>query len=528
MPQTIELDASPTKDIYRSIIADYSLNAGLCELVDNAIDVWSRGDKINPVLIQIDADIAQQTISLTDTAGGVGRNNLEYLVKPGASSTDQSSHSIGVFGVGCKRGPIALAQRVEIYTHKGGEECYRIPFDDDWIADSSWRIQVEVAPRSHPGRTSIQLSRLRVRMDDDTVQSLIIHLGETYGKFIAKNECRIEVNTDPVPPILKEDWAFPPNYAPHKQDCLFQTPDGEIVTGCITVGLRRDRRNEEDYGVYYYCNDRLIQGAVKDHSSGYFAGAAGKPHFDASLVRAIIGFSGSARQMPWNSSKTGIQYHHKTFAHVEKWLHNSLKKFTEVSRALKGTWEETVFPYESGSIVEAEPSYDQRPVKTFTLAKPHTRKSYEQRMREANDEIESKKPWTIGLYEGVVATQLLTNSHLRERNRIALIVLDSTLEIAFKDYLANETKNSISDDRLMQIAKDRKQLVDEVIKQSGNLIELTTRQQLDYFYRLRCKLVHERADAGINPDHIERYRSLVQTLLNKMFGVQFVESGRKG
>jgi HSP90 family molecular chaperone len=170
MTQTIELDASPTKDIYRSIIADYSLNSGLCELIDNAIDVWSRSDKKNPVLIQIDADISQQSISLTDNAGGVGRNDLEYLVKPGASSTDQSSHSIGVFGVGCKRGPIALAQRVEIYTHKAGEECYRIPFDDDWIADSSWRIDVEVASRTHPGETSIQLSRLRVNVNDVKVR----------------------------------------------------------------------------------------------------------------------------------------------------------------------------------------------------------------------------------------------------------------------------------------------------------------------------------------------------------------------
>lgn len=528
MPKTIELDASPTKDIYRSIIADYSLNAGLCELVDNAIDVWSRGDKSAPVLIQIDADIAQQTISLTDTAGGVGRNDLEYLVKPGASSTDQSSHSIGVFGVGCKRGPIALARRVEIYTHKPGEDCYRIPFDDDWIADSSWRIQVEVSPQSHPGQTSIHLFRLRVHINDDTVKSLIAHLGQTYGKFIAKNECVIEVNTERVSPLLMEDWAFPADYAPHMQDCLFQTPEGEIVTGCITVGLRRDRKNEDDYGVYYYCNNRLIQGAVKDHSSGYFAGAAGKPHFDASLVRAIVEFSGSARQMPWNSSKTGIQYHHKTFGHVEKWLHNSLKKFTEVSRALKGTWDETVFPFTSGKIVEAEPSYDQRPVKTFSLAKPYTRKSYEQRMREANEEIASKKFWTIGLYEGVIATQLLIRSHLRERNRIALIVLDSTLEIAFKDYLANETKDSISDDRLFQLARDRKQLVDEVIMQSGNVIDITTRQQLDYFFRLRCKLVHERSDAGIQPDHVESYRQLVQTLLNRMFGIHFVDSGLKG
>jgi hypothetical protein len=149
-------------------------------------------------------------------------------------------------------------------------------------------------------------------------------------------------------------------------------------------------------------------------------------------------------------------------------------------------------------------------------------------MRESNEEIASKKFWTIGLYEGVVAAQLLIKSHLRERNRIALIVLDSTLEIAFKDYLANETNNGISDKNLFEIALNRAQLVDRVTKESGNLIDVTTRQQLDYFYRLRCELVHKRADTGITAEHIESYRHLVQTLLNKMFGIHFVDSGLKG
>lgn len=321
--------------------------------------------------------------------------------------------------------------------------------------------------------------------------------------------------------------AFPPDYLPHRQDTLFQTPEGEIVTARITVGLRSNRNDEDDYGVYFYCNERLIQAAVKDHAVGYFSGAAGKPHFDASLVRSIVEFSGSARQMPWNTSKTSIQYHHKTFKHIEKWLHNSLKKFTQVSRALRENWDEAVFAYQQGKIIEAAPSFDEVPLKTFTLARPETRKSYEQRMIETNEELAEQKPWTTGLYEGVVATHILLKSLLKERNRIALIVLDSTLEIAFKDFLANETANSISDDRLLQLAKDRRQLVDEVAKQNPSLIDQVQRQQLDYFYRLRCKLVHERSNAGINPDDLEKYRHLVQKLLNKMFGIRFVESTGK-
>lgn len=526
MPRTIEIDASPTKEIYRSIIADYSLNAGICELIDNALDVWSRESRDVPVEIIIDADLDQQAISVTDNAGGVGKNDLEYLVKPGASSTDQSSQSIGVFGVGCKRGPIALAQRVDIFTHKSGDECYRIPFDDDWISDQSWRISVEVSERSKPGHTSIQLSRLRAKLDKSGIDSLVSHIGLVYGKFLAANKCIIKINGEPVNAIEKSDWAFPLEYQPHRKEFIFQSLEGEVISGRITVGFRNNRDDEEDYGVYFYCNERLIQAAVKEHAAGYYTGAAGKPHFDASLVRAIVEFNGSARQMPWNTSKTAIQYHHKTFKQIEQWLHTSLKKYSQVSRALKEEWDEVIFPYKTGSILDAEPSFDEKPVKTFSLAKPDSRKSYDQRMIEANETVAEQKPWVTGLYEGVIASHIVTKSHLKERNRIALIILDSTLEIAFKDYLANETSTSISDERLLQISKERRQLVDEVSKQKPNLLDIETRKQLDYFFRLRCKLVHERSSAGINPDDLEKYRNLIQKLLAKLFGVKFVDSGR--
>ncbi len=34
------LDGTPEKRMFWSIIADYDLRTGMCELVDNAIDIW--------------------------------------------------------------------------------------------------------------------------------------------------------------------------------------------------------------------------------------------------------------------------------------------------------------------------------------------------------------------------------------------------------------------------------------------------------------------------------------------------------
>ena len=36
------LDATPSKRLFLSIIADYDLNRSICELIDNGLDVWVK------------------------------------------------------------------------------------------------------------------------------------------------------------------------------------------------------------------------------------------------------------------------------------------------------------------------------------------------------------------------------------------------------------------------------------------------------------------------------------------------------
>jgi hypothetical protein len=56
------LDATPSKRLFLSIIADYDLNRSICELVDNGLDVWVRGGKARDITIEIFLDKGQQTI----------------------------------------------------------------------------------------------------------------------------------------------------------------------------------------------------------------------------------------------------------------------------------------------------------------------------------------------------------------------------------------------------------------------------------------------------------------------------------
>ncbi|MEM0478048.1 MAG: hypothetical protein QXH32_02140 [Candidatus Caldarchaeum sp.] len=54
------------------------------------------------------------------------------------------------------------------------------------------------------------------------------------------------------------------------------------------------------------------------------------------------------------------------------------------------------------------------------------------------EEVYNEKPWTRGLVEALKGVKIIRNSKLETRNRLALILLDSILEIAFKHFLIYE------------------------------------------------------------------------------------------
>jgi len=152
---------------------------------------------------------------------------------------------------------------------------------------------------------------------------------------------------------------------------------------------------------------------------------------------------------------------------------------------------------------------------------PKTRPRYGEIITQKNKRIARRKPWTKGLYEGVIAADLITKQRLEQKNRIALIVLDSTLEIAFKEYLVNESGTTYNDAKLLSIFNNRLSVHDEVKRYVR--IKAETWKKIEHYYRLRCKLVHERVTVGINDDQVRDFREVVETVLGKLYKLKFAE-----
>jgi hypothetical protein len=252
------VDGTPLKRMFWSIISDYNLKTALCELVDNALDIWLRLGRQGSPKIEIFLDADRQLISVQDNAGGVKYEDLKVLVAPGGSKNDPAVELIGIFGVGSKRAGIALGEQVQIRTRFHSERSLELDITKDWLSSDDWELAAYEIPHIEPSTTRIDISHLRKPLLKTDIGDLRVHLGETYSWFL-RNGCSIEVNEIPIDPLTFDDWSFPPDFPP--RSCSFNIDlDGYGSVLCeIVVGLIRDRLPEEDnYGAYFYCNDRLI------------------------------------------------------------------------------------------------------------------------------------------------------------------------------------------------------------------------------------------------------------------------------
>jgi len=513
------LDATPEKRIFLSIISEYDLKRSLCELIDNAIDLWSKR-KRSDLEIKIVADDTQQTLSIKDNAGGIEESKLDHVVSPGKTTNEISDDVIGYFGVGSKRAVVALAENIAIHSRFERAKTFTVKFDENWITkDPSWQLPyTESQSELEPYTTLIELSKLRIHLTESEISDLKKHLSEVYARFLDRGAV-IRVNGDALTGINFDDqWSYPQNLYPTKFTAQIpienRKVDVEILSGLI------DHPGDPDnsYGVFIYCNNRLIGRALTDFSIGFSSGMIGNPHYNISLVRTIVNIKGQSRDMPWDSSKSGINLKHHTFQALRQSIIEVTKKYAQVSRSLQGKWDTDVFPHKKGHIISEKLNTITSIPKSYLPTPPASKQKWWQKVADTNAALVAQKPWTAGLLESIMTIDILSKFFsFTQKNRINLIILDSTLEIAYKEFLVNE--KNIGNQVFKNIAENRVDVEKEVLKYIS--IDQPTVQKVNHYYKLRCDLIHQRATPNITDEQIKDYRSIVEKLIHDMFGLDF-------
>jgi hypothetical protein len=362
------------------------------------------------------------------------------------------------------------------------------------------------------------LSRLRVDLTEQAISDLKAHLAETYQTFLESRRFELRVDGESLAPSRFDHWAYPPGFQPRHYTGNMTTPEGDQVVFDAVVGLMRESSATGDWGLYLYCNDRLVVRRYTDPSIGFVTGLIGKPHPDISLVRAEVRLSGPVRAMPWNSTKSDLKLEHPVFRSLRTWITPVLTDWASLSRRTSGEWKTAIFRYDTGEFDDQEVDSFTDPGHSYLPPLPVSRPQYPDRVQSANSTLTDRKPWVKDLYEMMTTIDFIERRDLGARNRALLILLDSNLEIAFKEYLVNESGTNFSDAKLTELFNSRHQLEIEIRRHVDLGGETWTK--IGYFHLMRNKLTHQQASLEVTDDTIQQYRRLVEGVLRVLFGLK--------
>lgn len=524
---TKTIEAVPSKRMYRSIIADYNPKLALCELVDNSIDLWTREGKIRYLQIEVDINTDQQSIRITDNAGGIKEDDIRLIIAPGSSSANSDSETIGVFGVGSKRAVIALAQDIKILSRYKNENTLVIEYDDNWFKREGWAIDYSIDPNNiQPNSTIIDLTKLRSKLSEQFESDLVQQFAVTYSKILTNPKLTLLVNKTVVEPKHFDlSWSYPPNFHPQKHSLQIDI-DGEKPMNVEILGglVSKDQVGEGEYGVYFYCNNRLILRADKSYNVGFSSGQAGLPHPKFNMVRIFVYMTGNPERMPWNSSKSGINFQDKIFLDIRGRIIYLVTYFCKLASKFSTNTEEYIYQYSSGEISETKITGNTI-VKLYPLPAPIKKPTFESIVREINASVAEKKTWVIGLYEGVILADEIFNSNFSNKNRFITIILDSTLEIAFKEYLvhviAKKSTPPIGNNAITNLLQNRTSMEGKVKSYLGGRISSTDWNLLDHYYKMRCDLIHLKSTFEPKDSDVIKHRGIVEKTLGVLFNLKF-------
>lgn len=125
------------------------------------------------------------------------------------------------------------------------------------------------------------------------------------------------------------------------------------------------------------------------------------------------------------------------------------------------------------------------------------------------------RPWIIGLIDGLSAANLIKSSSIAHKNRFAFIVLDSTLEIAFKNFLVNEKKISTIPESQWKFREKIIKIMKKNVK-----FDKDVWSDIDYFYNLRVGLYHEDAEKTVIDETVNKFQELVEFVLDNLFEIE--------
>src|SRR5690606_23556782 len=154
--------------------------------------------------------------------------------------------------------------------------------------------------------------------------------------------------------------------------------------------------------------------------------------------------------------------------------------------------------------------------KIILPALPKVHRARSEKLKTLNSTIVKNEPWTLGLVEAIGIVEIISKQKIDTKNRISLILLDSTFEISLKEFIVHRGDifhpSKYKDGEIQRLFQNRHsviKLIREHVIIPDNLIKLS-----NHYYEIRNKIIHERATVGISDNDIVLYKGAIEKILN--------------
>lgn len=320
-------DLSPDKlEMFKSQSEDLSLIDAVKELVDNAIDNWTRTterDKAATVRIDID----ESTTRVWDNTGGVPSEEIQALFAPGEAREEPPEWSIGGYALGAKKaisrlgglgeGTFNLAH-IKSRTPKA-EKAYGYNIDRDWFEKSDWDVERKKFSSLQEGCTEVIVGASEQLWDDDNVLELQRELSRTYTKFLAgdaqgqSTDFKIVLGSEEIEPTKGVEWSYitlgnlyPRRYTNIELDPSYLSTPIQME---LEVGLMLNEDAQES-GTDIYFQDRLVINSSTSEEGGFGTDETAIGRFTSKnerfKARIDLITAGDASELPWDTQKKNI------------------------------------------------------------------------------------------------------------------------------------------------------------------------------------------------------------------------------
>jgi hypothetical protein len=350
-PSTGVIHASPTKDLVLEMLTrDVQLVPAIVDLVDNSVDgaiglrPTRKGDEARFAGLYVRISLDEKRFQITDNCGGIPlKLATDYAFRfgrrKGGTASAGSTHPLGAFGVGMKRALFKMGRMITIST-TALHERYKIIINlEKWMTkDDDWDFQYQDLERNPKGfadgerGTTIEVSNLFEEIREDfKVEAFVNGLRKELAgahHLNAEQGLEIKVNGESAPaPLIEVINAPELDLVPGSQKLYWPHPDGTI-TGFIKVGIARSGADAVDAGWTVYCNGRMVLHGNKDRLTGW-SDTLPRWHPQYGPFRGVVILeSKNPRQLPWNTTKDGVDENHWAFRRAK--LH-----MTELAQPIK-------------------------------------------------------------------------------------------------------------------------------------------------------------------------------------------------